>query len=127
MRNLSLILFLFLASCSCEYHIRKVHKKCGVETDSITVIDTVRIPEVHTDSVFFYNQKDTVLITKGNLEIKYYYSHDSVYIDGKCKEVVVVKERVVRVDKYKSTESYWYLWVIGFLLVIILMKRFKLL
>lgn len=127
MRNLSLVLLLFLGSCTCNYHIKRVHKKCGVETDSITVIDTVRIPEVHTDSVFFYNQKDTVLITKGNLEIKYYYSHDSVYIDGKCKEVVVVKERVVRVDKYKSTESYWYLWVIGFLLAIILLKRFKLL
>lgn len=127
MRNLSFILLLFLGSCNCNYHIKRVHKKCGVETDSITVIDTVRIPEVHTDSVFFYNQKDTVLITKGNLEIKYYYSNDSVYIDGKCKEVVVIKERVVRVNKYKRTESYWYLWVIGFLLAIILLKRFRVL
>lgn len=117
---------MFASGCGCNYHLRKVKGKCGFNTETITVIDTIKVPEVHRDSLFFYNQKDTVIIRKDNLEIKYYYSNDSVYIDGKCKEVTIIKERTVTVNKFKPRET-WFWWVIGFLITIMLLKRFKVL
>lgn len=124
--NLLKILPLFLYSCTCNYHLKKVKAKCDFDTETITVHDTIKVPEVRTDSMFFYNQKDTVIITKDNLEIKYYYSNDSVYIDGKCKEKLIIKERTVTVNRFKS-QSYWYYWIIAFLLSLILLKKFKVL
>lgn len=126
LRNLSIAILLFASSCSCNWHLKKVKKKCGFTTETITVIDTIKIPEVHTDSVFFYNQRDTIIIRKDNLEIKYYYSNDSVYIDGKCKEKTIIKERTITKNVYKPREV-WYWWVIAFLILLIILKRFKLL
>lgn len=117
------VLLLVFTGCGCQYHLRKVKNKCGFTTETITVIDTVRIPEVRTDSVFFYNQKDTVIIKKDNLEIKYYYSHDSVYIDGTCKEVTVIKERTITKNVYKPREN-WFWWVIGILVLLLVLSRF---
>lgn len=126
MRVFSLILVLFFYSCSCRHHLRKVKAKCDFDTETITVHDTVRVPQVRKDSLFFYNQKDTVIITRDNLEIKYFYSNDSVYIDGKCKETVVVKERTVTVNKYKQNPT-WHWWIIGILIGLLLLKKFKVL
>jgi hypothetical protein len=127
LKSLSIILLLFASGCGCNWHLKKVKAKCGFDTETITVTDTIRVSEVRKDSLFFYNQKDTVIIQRDNLQIKYFYSNDSVYINGTCKEVTVIKERVVTVNKYKPKENYWYLWVISFLLGVILLKRFKLL
>lgn len=118
---LFLFIAVFLSSCSCEWHIKKAKSKCGLETETITVHDTVTFPEVRTDSVFFYNQKDTVLIQKGNIEVRYFYSNDSVFIDGTCKEVTVVKERVVTVNKFKQSSNWpWFIVVllVGFIVAL---------
>lgn len=117
------VLFLFFTGCGCQYHLKKVKKKCGFTTETITVIDTVTIPEVRTDSVFLYNQKDTVIIQKDNLQIKYYYSNDSVFIDGTCKEVTVIKERTITKNVYKPREN-WFWWVIGILVLLLILSRF---
>jgi hypothetical protein len=117
---------LFQHSCSCNWHLKKVKNKCDFDTETITVHDTIKVPEVHRDSMFFYNQKDTVIITKDNLEIKYFYSNDSVYIDGRCKEKTIIKERTVTINKYKQNPT-WYWWIIGILVGLLLLKRFKLL
>lgn len=121
-----IIILLFASGCTCNWHLKKVKKKCGFTTETITVHDTVVVPEVRTDSIFFYNQKDTVIITRDNLEIKYFYNNDSVYIDGRCKEKTIIKERTVTVNKYKPREV-WYWWVIGILLLLMVLKRFKIL
>lgn len=123
--NLLKILPIFLYSCTCSYHIKKAKSKCGLETETITVHDTVTFPEVRTDSVFFYNQKDTVLIQRGNLEIKYFYSHDSVFIDGRCKEKIIVKERTLTVNKFKPASNWpWFIVValVGFIVALFVRK-----
>lgn len=95
-----------------------VHK-----ADTLVLRDTVRFNEVRKDSVFYYNQKDTVIINKENLQVKYFYSNDSVYIDGTCKEVTKVIERKVPI--YKNATDYvaifkrLFWWIFGVVALLI--------
>ena len=131
--SLTALLFFFLFGCSpILRHNRLVKKFPYVHTaDTMVIRDTVRFMEVHTDSMFYYNQKDTVIINKENLQIKYFYNNDSVYIDGRCKEVVKVVEH--KVPAYKNNtdwvamfkQFYWVLFGLVFLYLLyrIFVKR----
>ena len=131
--TLTALLFFFLFGCSpILRHNRLVKKFPYVHTaDTMVIRDTVRFMEVHTDSMFYYNQKDTVIINKENLQIKYFYNNDSVYIDGRCKEVVKVVEH--KVPAYKNNtdwvamfkQFYWVLFGLVFLYLLyrIFVKR----
>ena len=131
--SLTALLFFFLFGCSpILRHNRLVKKFPYVHTaDTLVIRDTVRFMEVHTDSMFYYNQKDTVIINKENLQIKYFYNNDSVYIDGRCKEVVKVVEHKVPVYKNNTDwlamfkQFYWVLFGLVFLYLLyrIFVKR----
>ena len=119
------ILFSFLFGCSpILRHNRLVKKFPYVHTaDTLVIRDTVRFTEVRKDSVFYYNQKDTVIIEKENLQIKYFYNNDSVYIDGRCKETIKVIERKIPI--YKNATDYgalfkrWFWWAVGIVALLI--------
>lgn len=93
----------FFCSCSCNWHLDKAKKKCGYTTshDTISVHDTLRVPEIKKDTVFHYYQKDTVIIHEGKLTMKYFYNnHDStVFLSGKVDTVYVVSEVKVPCDQ----------------------------
>lgn len=85
-----------------------------MDTETITVRDTIIVPEVHKDTIFNYFTKDTVIIREGALTVKYSYnSHDStVFLKGKCDEQTIIKERTVEVNRFYPREN-WYWWVLG--------------
>ena len=100
-----------LASCSCEYHLDKINKKCGKQafTDTLLVHDTLITKEVKKDTIFKYFQRDTVIIREGKLTMKYYYqSHDStVYLKGECASDTIVRVVKVPYTKYEVVYSLW--------------------
>lgn len=120
------ILSVFLYSCGCEYHIKRVKAKCGYSSDTIVRVDTVITKDVSTDTVFKYYTKDTVVIREGKLTVKYFYnSHDStVFLQGKCDADTVIRKIPVIVNKYKTS---WYesksLWWLLFFVAAILIVR----
>lgn len=120
------VLSVFLYSCRCEYHIKRVKAKCGYNSDTIVRVDTVITKDVSTDTVFKYYTKDTVVIKEGKLTVKYFYnSHDStVFLQGKCDADTVIRKVPVIVNKYKTS---WYesksLWWLLFFVAAILIVR----
>jgi hypothetical protein len=123
----SLCAYLVFALMGCSpilRHNRLVKKYPYVHTaDTLVLRDTITFKEVHHDSSFYYNQKDTVRIEKGNMEIKYFYSNDTVHIDGRCKEVKTIIER--KVPMYKNNTDYvallkrWFWWIFGIVALLI--------
>jgi len=98
-----LIAMLMLSSCGCNYHLKKVEKKCGYSTSTevVTFHDTIYTERVVKDTIFsFTNSSDTVILKQDNLQIKYFYNtHDStVYIKGECKTDTIYKDRVVTIN-----------------------------
>ena len=92
-----------LSSCGCNYHLKKVEKKCGYSTSTevVTFHDTIYTKRVVKDTIFsFTNSSDTVILKQDNLQIKYFYNtHDStVYIKGECKTDTIYKDRVVTIN-----------------------------
>lgn len=126
-------LLILLASCDCNYHLKKAQKKCGLKqlTDTVYVKDTTYIDKVVKDTIFKYYQKDTVIVREGRLTMKYFYnSHDStVYLNGKCDTIKIIKEVPVQVTNQELkpmlwAEVKWYLlFVIVLLLIIYLIKK----
>lgn len=109
-----------LTSCNYLSHksIAQRHlDKIGLEIcDTVTIHDTTTINESRVDTVLSLKEShsDTVIIREGQSEVRYFYNyHDStIYIEGKCHDTVLVKERegqakIVYVDK----ESDNLLWI----------------
>ena len=109
-----------LTGCSAGYHIKKAIKKDPtiLQVDTLTIRDTITYvtDRVEVDSVFTHS-KDTVILQKDNLTVKYYYSRDSVYLYGECEsdtvlipyETKVPVERVVYNESWKMPKYFWWL------------------
>ncbi len=121
----AIVLFVLMQGCSpILRHNRLVKKFPYVHTsDTLVLRDTITFKEVHHDSSFYYKSNDTIVINKDNLEIKYFYSNDTVHIDGRCKEVKTIIERKVTV--YKNNTDYvalfkrWFWWIFGIVALLI--------
>lgn len=117
MAKIAVILLLFLSSCSCEYYLNKAKSKCGfaTKTDTVYKKDSVFVERVTKDTLFKYFQKDTVIVRDGRLTMKYYYnSHDStVYLNGKCDTIKIIREIPVQVNTTEIKESYtaYFKWI----------------
>lgn len=109
MRVLTAILplLILLASCSPEKHLaRFLHRHPGlVKTDTVWVKDTVTVFGTRTDTIIKIWQKDTVIIKKDQLTIKYFMRNDStVYLEGKCDTVTIIREVPVTVSSVSVQE-----------------------
>jgi hypothetical protein len=75
-----------------------------VQADTIFKTIPVFIESVKYDSIFTSRQGDTIFIEKERLKIKYVrLPGDSVYIEGKCDSVTVIKEVPISVTKEIKT------------------------
>lgn len=112
------ILFLLvlglLDSCTCNYHAKRVKKKCGstVIQDTLYIHDTTITESVQHDTIFRVFQKDTVIIKEGKLTVKYFYNnHDStVYLKGKCDPDTIYKEIKAPYEKTIYEVDKWAEW-----------------
>lgn len=124
--GLALSFVLFLASCSCEYHLKKAKAKCSLNqlTDTIWKKDSVFVDRVKKDTAFYYNQTDTVIIKEGRLTMKYFYRDSTVFLSGTCDTIKIIKEVPVIVNKTELKDTWnikWYL-----LLIVVLFAAYKL-
>lgn len=113
MKKLLIIFVLvFISSCSCDFHYRRLSKRCDLKKDTLTIHDTLITREVQKDTVFNYNQKDTVIIREGKLTVKYFYNRDStVYISGKCAPDTIIREIRAPYNFVKPNVEYWPGWL----------------
>ena len=135
MANISLrigviALMLFIQSCGCNYHIKKVKGKCGFSSDTVYKEMIVEVPKVVTDTVFNYYSKDTVIIKEGRLTMKYYYNHfdSTVFLQGECDTVRVVKKIPVTVNKYRKVIPNWvyfFLFLLGLCFLWVVFRKNK--
>lgn len=70
--------------------------------DTIVINDTMTIPQVEADTVFYLDSiHDTIILQKDRLEITINRIHDTLYIRGKCKADTIIIHRTVSVEKIK--------------------------
>lgn len=119
---LSLILAIFVTSCSANYHLRKAIKKgykCEEISDTITISSIDSIPYVLSDTIAWERvivQKDTIVRykrsfvpkTRFQTRIEYKLKRDTLKM---IEKVEVVKWKKERNEKRKP--NIW-LFIIGF-------------
>lgn len=106
-----LILFLF-ASCTPSQRIARIlaHHPELIKSDTIHVTDTIITEGVKKDSSFYFYQKDTIVVRKDNLTMKYYFNRDStIYLSGEIKTDTIYKDRIVTINSVSVEEHLkWY-------------------
>ncbi len=122
MKSLSIIILVILNyGCSCSWRLDRAKTKCGYTTehDTITLRDTIRVPEVVTDTLFRSAPGDTIYVNRDRLHIKYVkLPGDSVYLSGKCDSLIRIVEKKVPFDRVVIQEpGYWDLWHWWYLVV----------
>lgn len=118
-------------SCDCNYHLKQAKKKCGIGllSDTTIVRDTIYSTSVKKDSLFFYNQKDTVVIREGRLVMKYFYRDSTVYLKGEClTDTIYVDKTVISntMELKPDRAITWHDWVLyglmAFTLIVVLVN-----
>jgi hypothetical protein len=122
---IAMILIIALSGCSCDYHYKRLSKKCDLKKDTLVVYVTEITKSVTKDTVFKYYSRDTVVVREGKLTMKYFYnSHDStVYLNGKCAPDTIIREIRVPYDYVQPNVDYfpgWLKWSVITLLLLII-------
>ena len=74
--------------------------------DTIVISDTMTIPQVEADTVFYLDSiHDTIILQKDRLEITLNRIHDTLYVRGKCKADTIIIHRSIPVEKIKIVKS----------------------
>lgn len=118
----TLLISLFLVSCSAHYHIVKAMKKgyrCDETSDTIQVSTIDSIPYVLRDSIYWEKvivQKDTIVrykasyVPKTRFETRIEYKYKTKYIKAEAQKV---KYQNKYITKYKTR---WLFVIIAFVL-----------
>lgn len=108
-----------LIGCNPCKRMTKRHPECF---KSITIRDTVKIPEIKADTVFSsLVVRDTVVLQKDRLTVRHYQNDSTVYLSGECRDSVIVREHVVNVPQpVKSGYPWWAMLCVGFALATVL-------
>lgn len=101
-----------LISCTPEKRLSRLIRNHPelIKSDTIWKNDTVRTELVKKDSSFYFYQRDTVLIKKGDLEIRYITNQDcTIYIEGRCLPRTIVTRRpyIVNTVTPVASASWW--------------------
>jgi hypothetical protein len=121
MKILSLILAIFVTSCTANYHLRKAIKKgyrCDEVGDTIRITSIDSIPYVVNDSIYWEKilvQKDTIVRYKTSYVPK---TRWQTKIEYKLKRDTIRQVQKIEVAKYKSQKekpSFWVL-ILGFVI-----------
>ena len=108
---------LLLLSCSPQARLNRLVRKYPelVRTDTVWRKDTVVFYGTKTDTIIKIWQKDTVIIKKDQLTLKYYMRNDStIYLEGECDTVTIYRNVPVVVNSLTATPGRG--WFVDFLL-----------
>lgn len=110
-----LFILIILCSCASNKANRKLKRAERLTNEAIALGAEVRpdtvfkeipifIPQVRVDSIFTSRVGDTVYLEKDRLKIKYLkLPGDSVFIEGKCDSLTIIKEVPISVTKTVTT------------------------
>jgi hypothetical protein len=81
-----------------------------VKSDTMHVTDTIITEGIKKDSSFYFYQKDTIVVQKDNLIMKYFFNRDStIYLSGEVKRDTIYKDRIVTINSVSVQEHLkWY-------------------
>ena len=108
----------------CNRKLYRVIEKCPalVGKDTVFIQDTIQIPEVRFDTITELST-DTVEIRKDHLQIRYVTLKDSIWIEGQCDTIEVIRETPVYVTKIEQVDvpapyiPWWIYVVLGVIVV----------
>ena len=121
MKILSLILVIFVTSCTANYHLRKAIEKgyrCDEVGDTIRITSIDSIPYILHDSIYWEKvlvQKDTIVRYKTSYVPK---TRWQTRIEYKLKRDTIRQVQKIEVAKYKSQKekpNFWVL-ILGFVI-----------
>jgi len=103
--KISLLLVLSIqAGCSPSTRLNRLlirHPELKIP-DTIVISDTMTIPQVQADTVFYLDSiHDTIILQKDRLEITLNRVHDTLYVRGNCKADTIIIHRLIPVEKIK--------------------------
>lgn len=104
---LLMIAFMCCVSCSPQSRLARLVKKHPelVKTDTVWKKDTVIVFGTKFDTVIKIFQRDTVIIKKDQLTLKYFMRNDStIYLEGECDTVKIIREIPVQVNSIEVKE-----------------------
>lgn len=109
---LTILILIFLSSCSAQYHLRQAIKKDPsiIVTDTVVRMDTVYRSIERIDTIFKYNFRDTVIfVNKDSVIVKYYASYrDSiVWIDVECPDCPEITKTETITERIKVEPTFW--------------------
>ena len=121
------LVLIALASCSPQKQLAKLLEKYAelLQTETITVIDTVIVPEQHYDTTFVWNSIiDTVTVEKKNLWLKIIRHTDTITVEGGARTDTIIQYKNVEVERIKYVKekqklNYNFLLIFGALLLIL--------
>jgi len=129
---------LILASCSPQMRLHRLVTKHPELTkiDTIKIQDTVIVPGPKLDTAFHSSVlKETITITKENLQIKLIEINDTIYLDAQVEPDTVIITREIPVQRIVHIEQenwfnklwrkfkFWLLYIIAFIILIFSLYR----
>ena len=115
--------FLLLASCTPQKRLHRLLTKHPelTQLDTLIIQDTIITPGVNIDTIFHSSVlKDTITITKENLQIKLIQINDTIYLDAVVEPDTVIISKEIIVDRIIHTKPvkwwlrYWWVFLIVF-------------
>lgn len=121
-------LVLGLAGCSPQKQLAKLLAKYPelLQTETITVTDTVIVPEHHFDTAFVWNSIiDTFTITNEKVTFKIIRDSDTIRLEGGTRTDTIIVTKPVEIERIKyvtekSKLNYNFLLVFGILFISLL-------
>lgn len=128
------IVLLLLCGCTPQQRMARLIRKHPELLKTDTIWKEHITKEVSKDTVFSHSEtRDTVVLRKDKLTVKYFYSKDTVYLAGRCDpdtvRYPVYRDRITIQEK--QTIPSWMWWVIVaagiilFLSLVRIVSRFK--
>ena len=112
--------FFLLVSCNPSKRIHRIAERNGLlKSDTITLIDTVKIASVRADTAFIWSKlTDTLILTKDRLKVTIIKTGDTVEVSGQCDSIIVYK--TIKIPYTQIVENQTFLYKYGNLLMFIL-------
>lgn len=123
------IVLLLLCACTPQQRMARLIRKHPELLKTDTIWKEHITKEISKDTVFSHSEtRDTIVLRKDKLTVKYFYSKDTVYLYGKCDpdtvRYPVYRDRITIQEK--QTIPSWIWWVIVFASCIIVIQGIRL-
>lgn len=107
------IMIVLLQSCSATWHLNRAIKKDPtiLETDTVTVVDTVVTAPVQIQDTMILESHDTIVVVKDRLKLQLVRSFDTIAVEAECASDTIITtiqvpyEKIVYVKKKSLSQQ----------------------